>query len=150
MSCRFCSITADVLTGTRISTACFDSSLSLNLCQGLLMQCATRCGVSDFRMSKCMCYKNADTSGRLSVEQTSACMETGWIFKQIKSRSKRSHLRPTARSLYHPAVNAVYILSVSRLVIHWCTISTPHPQWSSGYDFRVSFRNSIACLTTIH
>ena len=26
--------------------------------------------------------------------------------------------------------------------------STPHPQWSSGYDFRVSFHSSIICLNT--
>jgi hypothetical protein len=31
----------------------------------------------------------------------------------------------------------MYVI-VEKIDIHWCTISTPHPQWSSGYDFRVS------------
>jgi hypothetical protein len=39
-------------------------------------------------------------------------------------------------SLPHTPV-IIYLIRPPNL-IHWCTISTPHPQWSSGYDFRVS------------
>ena len=40
--------------------------------------------------------------------------------------------------------------TVGQIDIHWCTISTPHPQWSSGYDFRVSIHRKILYHSTYH
>jgi hypothetical protein len=82
--------------------------------------------------------------------QSLGCIENGRVFLSIQSEEKGSPRHLDSRgcdvathhnSVYHWSY--IFFIFNSNL-IHWCTISTPHPQWSSGYDFRVSiYRNPL-------